>query len=86
MTSSTNAEALFDTISTLAMEIAQHCPDAAERASSIVKLVSEIRASPAVDRGAIQDVLETELEESDLSDTHVRRTTEAVVKAVRQER
>lgn len=86
MTSSTPQDALLDTIFALAMEIAQHCPDAAERATRIAELVGEIRANPPLDRGTIQDILETELDTSDVSDLHVRTTTEAVVKAVRQDR
>ena len=80
---SADANALLDTIAALAMEIAQQCPDAADRAKQIAMLAGEVRTGSDLDRGAVQDALEATLEESDISDGHVRTTTEAVVKAVK---
>ena len=72
--------ALLDSIETLAMEIARHCPDCAERAARIAAFASEVRAG-GVDRGTVQDVLETELGDDDVSDVQVRSAAEAVVRA-----
>lgn len=82
---STQAEQLLDTIASLAMEIAGQCPDAAERACQIVSLVGDIRATGPVDRGAVQDVLESRVAEGDLSDVGVRTTADEIVRAVRKE-
>ena len=84
MPSSTDPETLLDTITTLALEIGQRCPDCADQAGRIATLAREIRAAP-LDRGAIQDVLEAETSEADLSDVHVRTTTEAVIRAAKRD-
>lgn len=85
MGSTATTESLLDTIATLAIEIASQCPDAAERARQIGRLVGDIRASGPVDRGAVQDVLESRLEGSELSDVGVRTTADEIVRAVRKE-
>ena len=79
---STEPSALLETIGTLALEIARHCPDCAEKASRIAALAAEV-VPAKIDRGAIQDALETELGDGDVSDLHVRTATEAVVKAAK---
>ncbi len=80
-----NPDAILDAISSLAMDIARQCPDCADHATKIAALAGEIRAA-SVDRGAVQDVLDSEMIDSgDLSDVHVRATTEAVVRAAERE-
>ena len=75
-------DALLETISSLAMAIARQCPDCADQATQIASLAGQIRAA-APDRGVIKDTLDSELADIDgVSDTTMRTTTEAVVKAV----
>ena len=78
-------DAILETIVELAMGIARQCPDCADGASRIASLAGELRAG-SIDRGAVQDVLEAQMDESDLSDVHVRSTVDSVVKAVRDSR
>ncbi len=78
-------QALLDAIVSLATEIGQRCPDCADHASQIASLAGQI-ATATPDRGAIQDALDAEMSDTDLSDAHVRQTTEAVVRAVRTDR
>ena len=76
-------DAILGTIVELAMGIARQCPDCADPASQIASLAGELRAAP-IDRGAVQDVLEAQMGEGDLSDVRVRSTAESVVKAARE--
>ncbi len=76
-------DTILGTIVELAMGIARQCPDCADPASQIASLAGELRAGP-IDRGAVQDVLEAQMGESDLSDVRVRSTVESVVKAARE--
>ncbi len=73
-------DAILGTIVELAMGIGRQCPDCADAASQIASLAGELRAGP-IDRGAVQDVLEAEMGDGDLSDVRVRSTAEAVVRA-----
>jgi hypothetical protein len=75
-------DTILGTIVELAMGIARQCPDCADPASQIASLAGELRAGP-IDRGAVQDVLESQMGDSDLSDVRVRSTAESVVKAAR---
>jgi hypothetical protein len=75
-----DSDAVLETITTLAMDIARQCPDCAEPASRIAELAGQVR-SAGIDRGAVQDALEAQIGDGDLSDVHVRATTESVVKA-----
>lgn len=78
-------DALLETISSLAMAIARQCPDCADQATQIASLAAQVRAA-APDRGVIKDTLDSELVDVDgVSDTQMRSTTEAVVKAVQRE-
>ncbi len=77
-------DSILDTIATLAMDIARQCPDCADHASRIASLAGQIKGI-SVDRGAIQDALDTQMADSGLSDLQVRSTTEAVVKATKSE-
>jgi hypothetical protein len=78
-------DTILGTIVDLAMGIARQCPDCADPASQIASLAGELRAGP-IDRGAVQDVLEAQMGEGDLSDVRVRSTVESVVKAAREGR
>lgn len=84
MTQPTDDDAVLDTIVTLALDIAQHCPDYADQAKRIAELVGHIQAR-GLDRVAIQDAIEGEVAGSDVSDAQVRTTTEAVLRAAREE-
>ena len=75
-------DTILGTIVELAMGIARQCPDCADPASQIASLAGELRAGP-IDRGAVQDVLESQMGDSDLSDVRVRSTAESVVMAAR---
>ena len=84
MTSPLDTDDILDTIATLAMDIARQCPDCADHASRIASLAGQIQGNK-VDRGAIQDALDTQMVDSGLSDLKVRSTTEAIVKAAKSE-
>ena len=73
-------DAILGTIVDLAMGIGRQCPDCADAASQIASLAGELRAGP-IERGVVQDVLEAEIEDGDLSDVRVRSTADSVVKA-----
>jgi len=77
-----STSSIADTIAALADEIARGCPVCAERAAQIGDLVRRLEAAPA-ERAAIADAIEAETFAADVSDTTVRRTTEAVVQAVK---
>lgn len=80
----TDPDALLATIVELATGIARQCPDCADQASRIASLAGQIRAA-SIDRGAVQDVLDAQMAENDLSDVRVRTTTESVLKAARED-
>ncbi|MDB5560567.1 MAG: hypothetical protein JWQ36_3501 [Enterovirga sp.] len=80
---SNDPDALLGTIVDLAMGIARQCPDCAEPAAQIASLAGELRAGP-IDRGAVQDALEGQVGENDLSDVRIRATAESVLKAARE--
>jgi hypothetical protein len=73
-------DAILGTILDLAMGIGRQCPDCADAASQIASLAGELRAGP-IERGVVQDVLEAEIGDGDLSDVRVRSTADSVVKA-----
>jgi hypothetical protein len=77
-------DTVLGTIVELAMAIARQCPDCAEPASRIASLAGDLRASP-LDQGTVQDVLGSQIGDSDLSDVRVRSTAESVVKAARED-
>ena len=77
-------QAVLDTVVMLAEQIARTAPQCADQAMQIVKLVHEF--GPAPDRGLIQDALDAETADTDLSDARVQTTTDAVMRAVRSDR
>lgn len=84
MSTQPDPDAVLDTIATLAMDIARQCPDCADSASQIASLAGEVRGA-GVDRGAVQDALDSQMADSGMSDLQVRSTTEAVIKAAKNE-
>jgi hypothetical protein len=72
---------VLDTIVQLAQEIGALSPDCAGRAMQIVDLVRGLEAEP--DPGTVQDALDAEMADGDLSDVSTRRAAAAVVKALR---
>ena len=77
-----STEALLETIAGLASDIARQCPDCAERALGIVDLVRQV-GSVTLDRGAIQDAVESDGLDESLSDVSDRTRTEAVIQATK---
>jgi hypothetical protein len=75
--------AILETIVNLAEEIARTSPDCAHKAVKIVELVGELNARD-IDRAAVQDAIEVETADSDLSDVRLASTTDAVLKAARE--
>ncbi len=75
--------ALLETIVSLAEEIARTSPECAHKAVKIVELVGELDAR-IPDRAAMEDALEAETADSDLSDARLRATTDAVLRAARE--
>lgn len=75
-------EALLETIAGLASDIARQCPDCADQALSIVDLVRQVGSVP-LDRGAVQDAIESDGLDGSLSDVSDRSRTEAVMKVIK---
>lgn len=84
MTARPETEAIIDTISDLALDIAAHCPDCANKATRLASLVRQL-GSTRVDRGAIQDALDSEVLDTDISDLRARSAAEAVARAAHDE-
>lgn len=80
MTAAKN-QAVLDTVVQLAKEISTLSPDCASRAMQIVDLIRGLEAQP--DQETVQDALEAEMAENDLSDVSTRNAAAAVVKALR---
>jgi hypothetical protein len=83
MTTATQHQSVLDTVAMLADQIARTAPECASQAMEIVKLVNELGAAP--DRALVQDALDAETADTDLSDARVQTTTDAVMRAVRGE-
>jgi hypothetical protein len=81
MTTATQHQSVLDTVAMLADQIARTAPECASQAMEIVKLVNELGAAP--DRALVQDALDAETADTDLSDARVQTTTDAVMRAVR---
>jgi hypothetical protein len=73
-------QTILDAIIALAEEIGRTSPEAASKAMQIVDLVRSIEAEP--DQNTIQDVLDAEVGQDQLSDVSSRRTAAAVVRAI----
>jgi len=83
VTSATN-QTILDTIIALAEEIGRSSPEAAPQAMRIVDLVQSLSSGP--DQNTIQDVLDSQAGEDQLSDVSSRRAAAAVVRAINDER
>lgn len=73
-------QTILDAIVALAEEIGRTSPEAAPQAMQIIDLVRTIEAEP--DQNTIQDVLDAEVGEDQLSDVSSRRAAAAVVRAI----
>lgn len=74
-------DGVLDTIGVLAEDIARASPDCADKAMRILDLVRSIPTLP--DRNVVQDAIESNLVDSELSESQVQSTTSAVVGALR---
>jgi hypothetical protein len=79
--SSVKNQPILDTIVQLAEEIGRLSPECASHAMQIVDLVHGLEAEP--DPGTVQDALDAEMADNDLSDVTTRNVAAAVVKALR---
>jgi hypothetical protein len=75
-------QGIVDAIIELAEEIGRSSPEAAAKAMQIIDLARSLNAEP--DRATIQDALDTEMIDSDLSDVRTKRAASAVAKALRE--
>lgn len=76
-------QTVLDTIIALAEEIGRMSPEAAPRAMQIVDLVRSIEAGP--DQNIVQDILDAQVGDDQLSDVSSQRAAGAVVRAIRDE-
>jgi len=76
-------QTILDTIIALAEEIGRISPEAAPQAMRIVDLVQSMAAEP--DQNTIQDVLDSQAGEDQLSDVSSQRAATAVVRAINDE-
>ena len=81
MPSSSQHQAVLDTVVMLAEQIARAAPECADQAMQIVKLVNSLGQEP--DPSLIRDTIEVETADTDLSDARVQTTADAVMRAVR---
>ena len=81
MSNASQRQSVIETVVMLAERIARNSPESAEQAMQIVKLVHELGPEP--DRALIQDTLEAETSDTDLSDARVQTTADAVMRAVK---
>jgi hypothetical protein len=69
-------------IITLAEEIARLSPDCADKAFKIIEFAREL-GDCQPDRGSIQEAIESEMLEDEISDTRTRSMTSAVLAAMK---
>lgn len=84
MAPDTKAAGVVDTITSLAEDIARTSPDCAEKAVRIMDLARDLSGRP--DRELIQGAIESQLIDSEMSESQIQSTTSAVVGAVRHPR
>jgi hypothetical protein len=82
MTMHADATTMLETIGELALQIARSCPDCADPAMRIADLAHQVSGG-SLDRGAIRDAVEATTLDSDISDTQVDATVDAVAKISR---
>ena len=78
---SVNKQSILDTIIQIAEEIGRLSPECASSAMQIIDLVRALEAEP--DPGTVQDALDAEMADRDVSDVSTRNAAAAVVKALR---
>ncbi len=74
-------QSILDSIVQLAEEIGRLSPECAGRATQIVDLVRTLEDDP--DQGTVQDALDSQMGEEDLSDISTRNAAATVVKALK---
>ncbi len=72
----------LQTIATLAEEIARSSPEAAHKAMQIAELARELDAAP--DQATVQDALDAQMLDNDLSDVNTQNAASAVVRALKE--
>lgn len=83
MSVDTDLSAVLETVSALAGQIARASPECADKAMKIVDLLQDVALQP--DRELIQDAIETNMVDSELSEPQLKTMTSAVVGAIRSE-
>jgi hypothetical protein len=75
-------QGIVDAIIRLAEEIGRSSPECAAKARQIVDLAQGLNTEP--DRETIQDVLDAEMTDDDLSDLGTRKAASTVAKALKE--
>jgi hypothetical protein len=76
-----NPASHVETIIALAEEIAQVAPDCADRALKIIEFARELGDQP--DRATVEDAIESQLIDSELSEPQLQNVTSAVIGSIR---
>jgi hypothetical protein len=79
---SVKATGLVETIVRLAEEIGRTAPECAPKAMQIAELARELDSSP--DQAAVQDALDAQTLDDDLSDVNTQSAASAVVRALKE--
>jgi hypothetical protein len=76
-----NPDSHVSTIIALAQEIAQVAPDCADRALKIIEFARELADQP--DRAMVEDAIESQLIDGELSEPQLQSVTSAIVGSIR---
>ncbi len=76
-----NPDSHVSTIIALAQEIAQVAPDCADRALKIIEFARELGDQP--DRAMVEDAIESQLIDGELSEPQLQSVTSAIVGTIR---
>ena len=76
-----NPDSHVSTIIALAQEIAQVAPDCADRALKIIEFACELADQP--DRAMVEDAIESQLIDGELSEPQLQSVTSAIVGSIR---
>jgi hypothetical protein len=76
-----NPASQVETIIALAEEIAQVAPECADRALKIIEFARELGDQP--DRATVEDAIESQLIDSELSELQLQSVTSALVGSIR---
>jgi hypothetical protein len=77
-----NATGIVETIVRLAEEIGRASPESAAKAMQIAELARELDAAP--DQATVQDALDAQMLDNDLSDVNTQNAASAVVRALKE--